>query len=82
MNAFLPFLQSFQASLKAFQLYGPAHPRTVEGLDAAEGATGALFEGDKGCRIAVTASCSVVFREIGFEPSRLNDVTAWTCSSA
>jgi len=34
------------------------------------------------CRIAVTASCSVVFREIGFEPSRLNDVTAWTCSSA
>ena len=55
MNAFLPFLQSFQASLKAFQLYGPAHPRTVEGLDAADGATGALFEGDKGCRIAVTA---------------------------
>lgn len=55
MSAFLPFAQSLQASLKAFQLYGSAHPRSVEGLEATEGAVGTLFVGDKGCRIAVTA---------------------------
>ena len=56
MSAFLPFVQSFQASLKAFQLYGPAHPRSVEGLETAEGAVGALFVGDKGFRVAVTGN--------------------------
>lgn len=55
MSAFLPFAQSLQASLKAFQLYGPAHPRSIEGLEATEGAVGTLFVGDRGCRIAVTA---------------------------
>lgn len=55
MSLFLPFAQSFQAGVKSFQLYGPAHPRTVEALEASLGAVGSLFTGDKGCRIAVTA---------------------------
>lgn len=54
MSVFLPFAQSFQAAVKAFQLYGPTHPRTVDALDAALGATNALFSDGKGCRIAVT----------------------------
>lgn len=54
MSVFLPFAQTFQAALKAFQMYGPPHPRTTAALESAEGALGALFTDGKGCRIAIT----------------------------
>ncbi len=45
MNAFLPFVQAFQAAIKATQLYGIQHPRYQEALSQAFGHLETLVSG-------------------------------------